>query len=220
MSKTTKKADQFLNNVVALAALEQKTGETVAAFVESKILPAFFALGLKAGEAIPAETRKGAEFKALRDTFKRGYVMHYRANVAAEIDGVDVMTAYLTGKASPEYKALDATTRANYDRAADRVSAYVDQAFRRNIVVRFPEPKAEPKGGEGKASKAGRGRGKGEAKAEGGEAGAADVMPTWAQVRDVILAKVEADGAKATNEIAVTIKLLQNALKAVTKKAA
>lgn len=45
-------------------------------------------------------------------------------------------------------------------------------------------------------------------------------MPTWSQVRDVILAKVEADGPKAVNEIAVTIKLLQNALKAVTKKAA
>lgn len=217
MSKQTKKADQFLNNVVALAALEQKTGETVAAFVESKILPAFYALGLKAGEAIPADTRKGAEFKALRDTFKRGYVMHYRANVAAEIDGVDVMTAYLTGKASPEYKALDATTRANYDRAADRVSYYVDQAFRRNIVMRFPEA---PKADEGKASKAGRGRGKGEAKAEGGEAGAANVLPTWSQVRDVILARVEADGPKAVNEIATTIKLLQNALKAVTKTAA
>lgn len=157
MSKTTKKADQFLNNVVALAALEQKTGETVAAFVESKIMPAFYALGLKTGEAIPAEIRKGAEFKALRDTFKRGYVMFYRANVAAEIDGVDVMTAYLTGKASPEYKALDATTRANYDRASDRVAAYVDQAFRRNIVVRFPSPRPSPRAAKARHRRPGAG---------------------------------------------------------------
>lgn len=231
MSKKTEKAVKaatttpalpetgFLHDVGELCRLVKGANETISTHVETRILPAFYALpGIEAGKALTDEARKTPEFRSLRDAFKRGAALYYQANIYAGEGEVSAVAAWETGKTSPAYKALSAEEREVYDRVADRVAGYVDEMFSRHVVAKFPKA-------ETSAAKAGgRGRGKGEGKGKGE---AVEATPetlahamTWAQVIETVERKAAGDDVtKAAQGLAALIKAAQAASKRVAARA-